>query len=455
MGEASNPGPRQSQEHVSDELLDALERDLVGREVDVEEARGSFSRHDECQTTQVDWGESVSFDMTVADSPDEGGTAAPSWDPRGRRVERSECLSRRTRRRVRRVQDSDNDTPVMQVDPLPHEHGMSQVGQRRVVLVPQNAGGTADSIQDREPPTPEPSAPVSTLPASSGAVRRLVLVNSQQTEPSGVAISEFASGVARGDQNSFAALRELEEVPDRRSELMSEVGSANGDENDTDSMLGASEADQEAVVLDPTPAEGPVEFVPRDTQNVAALASLDPVDLREVFSCRASVLHSIPHFLKGAFRGAVRVALKAVLQGYQTHSVARTTQGWKMLMLLPRLLLHRPLRGGKVSRKKFQERFQRFHEGRWTELLAESVANAQKTHQTSVRRRHRQRDDGRQRQLDRALRLVHMGELSAARQVLESADVAPGTLANVEGIDEPSTKTPSAKAGVVRTVEAQ
>ena len=345
MGEASNPGPRQSQEHVSDQLLDALERDLVGHEVDVEEARGSFSRDDECQTTQVDWGESVSFDMTVADSPDEGGTAVPSWDPRGRRVEWSECLSRRTRRRVNRVQDSDNGTLVMQVDSLPHEHGMSQVGQRRVVLVPQDAGGTADSIQDREPPTPEPSAPVSTLPASSRAVRRLVLVNSQQTEPSGVAISEFASG------NSFAALRELEEVPDRRSELMSEVGSANGDENDTDRMLGASEADQEAVVLDPTPAEGPVEFVPRDTQNVAALASLDPVDLREVFSCRASVLHSIPHFLKGAFRGAVRVALKAVSQGYQTHSVARTTQGWKLLMMLPRLLLHRPLRGEGVEKE--------------------------------------------------------------------------------------------------------
>ena len=122
VGEASNPGPRQSQEHV------------------------------ECRTTQVDWGGSVSFDMTVADSPDEGETAAPSWDPRGRRVERSECVSRRTRRRVRRVQDSDNDTPAMQVDPLPH---MSQVGQRRVVLVPQDAGGTADSIQDRAPPTPE------------------------------------------------------------------------------------------------------------------------------------------------------------------------------------------------------------------------------------------------------------------------------------------------------------
>ena len=107
-----------------------------------------------------------------------------------------------------------------------------------------------------------------------------------------------------------------------------------------------------------------------------------------------------------------------------------------------------PLRGGKVSRKKFEERFQRFHEGRWTELLAESVANAQKTHQTSVRRRHRQRDDGRQRQLHRALRLVHVGELSAARQVLESADVAPGTLATLRELTNPARRPPVPRQGL-------
>ena len=123
-------------------------------------------------------------EMTVADSPDEGsvhrGTDAQPWDPRARRVERSECLSRRTRRRVRRVQDSDSDSPLMQVDSVPNEQGTSRVGQRRVVLVPQDAEGTPQPILDREPPTPAPSAPVSTVPASSGAVRRMVLVNSQQ-----------------------------------------------------------------------------------------------------------------------------------------------------------------------------------------------------------------------------------------------------------------------------------
>ena len=73
---------------------------------------------------------SASFDTAVADSPDEGGTVAQFWDPRGRRVERSEYLSRR-RRIARRVQDSDSDAPVVQVDFLPHEQ--DKVGQRRVV----------------------------------------------------------------------------------------------------------------------------------------------------------------------------------------------------------------------------------------------------------------------------------------------------------------------------------
>ena len=67
----------------------------------------------------------------------------------------------------------------------------------------------AESIQDREPPTPAPSALVSTVPASSGALRMLVLVNSQQTEPSAAAISKRSLGVARGDQNRFEAVTDV------------------------------------------------------------------------------------------------------------------------------------------------------------------------------------------------------------------------------------------------------
>ena len=46
---------------------------------------------------------------------------------------------------------------------------------------------------------------------------------------------------------------------------------------------------------------------------------------------------SIPgrFFLRGAFRGAIRVSLQAILRGYEQRSELRITRGWKLLMLPP------------------------------------------------------------------------------------------------------------------------
>ena len=78
----------------------------------------------------------------------------------------------------------------------------------------------------------------------------------------------------------------------------------------------------------------------------APFASLDEVDLKEVFSRRATVMRSVPMVIRGAYRNAMRVALEEVARGIQEHSDLRTTRGWKLFLLLPRLLLWRPVRGG-------------------------------------------------------------------------------------------------------------
>ena len=63
-------------------------------------------------------------------------------------------------------------------------------------------------------------------------------------------------------------------------------------------------------------------------------------------------------------------------------------------------------------------------------------------HQSSVRRRRRQhQDDGIQKRVDRAHNLVQLGELSAVRQALEGANMAPGNLATLGGVDEPGQTT--------------
>ena len=90
-----------------------------------------------------------------------------------------------------------------------------------------------------------------------------------------------------------------------------------------------------------------------------------------------------------------------------------------------------PARGGVVSRQKLEARLRSFEDGHWIELLSESNACAEKAHTQSVRRRRHQHHDDDAKRATRALSLVQVGELSAARQALEGASMAPGTIATL------------------------
>ena len=65
------------------------------------------------------------------------------------------------------------------------------------------------------------------------------------------------------------------------------------------------------------------------------------------------------------FRSALRGAFQETLAGVEANSEARTVRGWKLLLVLPRLLLYRPPRGGTVPRKKLEARLRQFQEGDW------------------------------------------------------------------------------------------
>ena len=87
-----------------------------------------------------------------------------------------------------------------------------------------------------------------------------------------------------------------------------------------------------------------------DTESLAdgvcTFLSLDAVDLHTIFTKRAAMMKAISRFLRGSFRNAMRVALDEALQ---TNEVRRT-RGWKLFLLLPRMLLHRPGRGGNFQK---------------------------------------------------------------------------------------------------------
>ena len=109
---------------------------------------------------------------------------------------------------------------------------------------------------------------------------------------------------------------------------------------------------------------------------------------------------------------------------WESHSVLRQERGWKLFFLVPRMLLSRPPRGGLIPRNMLESRLTAFAAGHWIELIDASGEMCWKAKEAMVRRSRRQ--GSMDMKVARAERLAMMGELSAARQVVESADLAPG-----------------------------
>ena len=124
---------------------------------------------------------------------------------------------------------------------------------------------------------------------------------------------------------------------------------------------------------------------------------------------------------------------------WQWRKQFHQNRGWKLFLLLPRLMLHRPPRGGKVHRSKLVERFDDFARGSWNKSVKcdEDAATAH----TRKRRRHQVGDV--QHRAARALALVQIGEFFAGHQALEGAELAPGSeeTQRVEESFETSTKS--------------
>ena len=106
-----------------------------------------------------------------------------------------------------------------------------------------------------------------------------------------------------------------------------------------------------------------------------------------------------------------------------------------------RMLLHRPARGGHIPRAKLISRFESFVRGDWGSLI---LASRECSTQAAVvrRRRSRRTEDNLEHRAARAEVLVHMGELSSARQALEGGRVGSGISPHVEHVAGSDKETP-------------
>ena len=210
-----------------------------------------------------------------------------------------------------------------------------------------------------------------------------------------------------------------------------------GDMEDTESIdWSVGEPGPEDVA--PTVMDADIEVPPpRPDVLREAWLTLDEIDVGRIFNQRAAVMKSVPHCLKGPFRTALKLAFEQILETEDQHQQER---GWKLMMLLPRMLLHRPPGGGLIARDKLLSRVTAFSQGQWSLLINASQSCDAKS--AVSRRRSRRRANDLDQRATRAEMLVQVGELSAARQAFEGAELAPGNQATLNAVKDPARRPP-------------
>ena len=139
----------------------------------------------------------------------------------------------------------------------------------------------------------------------------------------------------------------------------------------------------------------------------------------------------------------------------QVHQgvVGEGARSWKLWLFLPRMLLFRPAGTDRVPKPVILARLAAFFRGDWEPLLRAAIAGtsapARPTTNTTD-------TDDLPRRLERATRLAHLGELSAARQALTSEPLAPPTEATLQQLTDPSRRPaePTARCPKTSNVRA-
>ena len=145
-------------------------------------------------------------------------------------------------------------------------------------------------------------------------------------------------------------------------------------------------------------------------------------------------MRSVPRFLWGSFRVAMKVALEEIMAGVSRRSEIQQVRGWKLLLLHPRMLLHRPPRGGQIGKSKLIEIFDKFAAGQWQDLLVASVKCSEEAGKLS--RRQRRRD-----QAVEANQVCAIGRFVCRSSGTRGRRVGSGDNSHVEGPPQSSHHT--------------
>ena len=141
---------------------------------------------------------------------------------------------------------------------------------------------------------------------------------------------------------------------------------------------------------------------------------------------------SMPKFLVGMFRNALKIADDEVTE----------ERGWKLFLMIPRMLLHRRQVGVRSPRRSYSN----VSSNSWRVIGFDLIeAREQCDDKAAVsRRRSRRRvhEDDLEKRVARAELLCHLGELSSGRQALKGATLAPGNSDTLGQLKDPTRRPP-------------
>ena len=162
----------------------------------------------------------------------------------------------------------------------------------------------------------------------------------------------------------------------------------------------------------------------------------------DIWKIRGKLMKSVPKFMQGVHRCAMRHALDVVIVGESQGDVLAKTTAWKLFPLIPRMFLFRHSRGGQVSKKVLMARVDIFNSGRWDELVEMSVTSSLDAARAQARRRRGAHEDNVEKRARRAYHMIQLGEVSAGRQALEGASLATGDERTLKALKDPARRPP-------------
>ena len=96
----------------------------------------------------------------------------------------------------------------------------------------------------------------------------------------------------------------------------------------------------------------------------------------DIWKIRGKLMKSVPKFMQGVYRCAMRHALDAVIFGESQGDVLAQTRAWKFFFSSRGCSSFAPAAEVQVSKKVLMARVDLFNSGRWDELVEMSVTSS-------------------------------------------------------------------------------